>query len=231
MRSDSCAIFRLGPCQGIKMCFDASAFGLTSPELPSNCSMVMETLRDEDGKEIEKRRYLVPRFSCLGQGFPLTTYRPEHPQRREQFVLWTFTPVFDKDSPAVAGIMGMTRTRDAFPFGVDTSIGSSSWSWPEAVPSKQKLASFIEFDPEEELFKRGAHAPLMIFLGAGSEVRRSKAAQQRRAANADRRGWTWERRQSTLKGKSKGKGKGESKGKGKGGKEAKKGEGKSSGSK
>ena len=50
VRADSCAIFRLGPCQGIRMCFDASVFGLPSPELPPNCSMVMEILRDENGK-------------------------------------------------------------------------------------------------------------------------------------------------------------------------------------
>ena len=116
-------------------------------------------------------------------------YLPDNTSRREQFVFWTFTPVFDKDSPAVAGIMQMTRSKDAFPFGVDTSIGSSSWSWPEDVPSKQKLVSFKKFNPEEELFKRGAHAPLMVFLGAGNEARRSKEALRRRAANADSRGW------------------------------------------
>ena len=107
----------------------------------------------------------------------------------------------------------------------------SSWSWPEDVPSKQKLVPFTEFDPGEEFFKRGAHAPLMIFLGAGNEVRRSKEAQIRRAAAAERRGWTWERRQSTQKEKAEGKGKGQPKGKGKGGQEALEGEHKSSGSK
>ena len=206
VRADSCAIFRLGPCQGIRMCFDASAFGLTSPTLPSNCSMVMETLRDEDGNDIEKRQYPVPQFTFLGQGHPLTSYRPKPPSRKEQFVLYTLTPVFDKDSPAVAGIMACAKNKDTFPSGVDTSMGSSSWSWQTDVPSKQKLASFKEFDPEEVFFKRGAHAPLMIFLGAGNEIRRSKAAQHRRAANANRRGWTWERRQSAQIGKSKGQG-------------------------
>ena len=50
VRADSCAIFRIGPCQGIRMCFDASVFGLVSPTLPANCSMVMETVRDDEGK-------------------------------------------------------------------------------------------------------------------------------------------------------------------------------------
>ena len=93
------------------------------------------------------------------------------------------------------------------------------------------MISFNEFDLDEQFFKRGAHAPLMILLGAGSEVRRSKAALQRRAAAADARGWTRERRQSTQKGKSEGKGKGQPKGKGKGGKEAQEGETQSLGSK
>ena len=73
--------------------------------------------------------------------------------------------------------MEQLDNKEMFPFGVDSSLGSSSWSWPEDVPSKQKLASFEEFDPENEFFKRGADAPLMIFVGAGSETRRSKVAQ------------------------------------------------------
>ena len=39
--------------------------------------------------------------------------------------------------------------------------------------------------------------PLMVFMGESKETRRSKEAVIRRAANAGRRGWTWERRQST----------------------------------
>ena len=35
VRADSCAIFRIGPCQGIRMCFDASVFGLVSPHVAS----------------------------------------------------------------------------------------------------------------------------------------------------------------------------------------------------
>ena len=65
----------------------------------------------------------------------------------------------------MAGIMEMTRSKDAFPFGVDTSIGSSSWSWPEDVPSKQKLVSFSQFDLEESILHRGGPIPLMILLG------------------------------------------------------------------
>ena len=137
-------------------------------------------------KTVERRRYLVPRFSLLGQGFPLASYRPEHPPRREQFVDWTCTHVFEQESPAVAGIMECATDTAAFPFGVDTSIGPSSWSWPLDVPAKQKLASFKEFDPDELFFKRGAHPPLISFLIVGNQLRRSQAAHQRPLYNPPR---------------------------------------------
>ena len=75
--------------------------------------------------------------------------------------------------------------------------GAESWSWPEGSLSKPKLASFDRFDPQREFFKRGAHFPLMIYIGGSNESRRSKDALKRRAQNADRRGWSWETRQST----------------------------------
>ena len=158
VRADSCAIFRLGPCQGIMMCFDASAFGLPSPELPPNCSMVMEMLRDGDGRIVGTRNFSVPKFfgAVVGvdQAYPLEDYAPHRdPLRRQRFVSWTFTPCIDKDSlgsPAVSEIMEMTTRIDAFPFGVDTSIGYHSWSWPEHAPSEQKLVSFEKSDLEEQ---------------------------------------------------------------------------------
>ena len=153
---------------------------------------------DSDGTEIARRPYGVPRMGVLGQGFPLVSYRPLEPKRREQFVQWTFTHAFDALSPAVAGIIQCTRDdKDMFPFKVDNSMGSASWSWPEGPISKQKLASYDLFDPHRQFFQRGAHMPLMVYMGGSSESRRSKVALAKRAANAARRGWTWERRQST----------------------------------
>ena len=55
-KADSCGIFCIGPCNGVRMCFDASVFGMQPPTLPATCSMVMEIICDEHGKEIEKRR-------------------------------------------------------------------------------------------------------------------------------------------------------------------------------
>ena len=103
VRADSCGIFRIGPCQGVRLCFDASAFGLQFP-MRETCSMVMEIVRDAEGNEIERRRYHIPQFQLLGQGYQLTSYRPQETERREQFVKWTFTPVFEDGSPAMAAI-------------------------------------------------------------------------------------------------------------------------------
>ena len=57
--------------------------------------MVMETVRDDEGKEIEQRPYGVPRMGVYAHCYPLASYRPGERTRREQFVQWTFTPAFD----------------------------------------------------------------------------------------------------------------------------------------
>ena len=186
LTTDTSAIFRVGPCKGIRMCFDASVFGFTSPKLPTTCSMVMEKLRDPKGKAIGKRKYLAPNVYSRCHGIPLTSYHPREPQRRERFVLNTFTPVFDEDSPAVAEMKACAINKELFPFGVDTSTGSFSWSLPEDVPSKQKLADAREFDPDGQLLNQGIHAPLMIFMGAG--IKR-KPEKKERKGKADNRGW------------------------------------------
>ena len=224
VRVDSCGIFRIGPCRGIRMCFSASVLGIGAPDLPDNCSMVMEIVRDAEGNEIERRGYVVPQLSVLGQGYPLTSYRPSVKERRDKFVAWTCTPVFDASD--VREIIEHKENADKgmFPFSVNTSMGSESWTWPEGPVSKQKLVSFERFDPKKEFFKRGAHMPLMIYIGDSSETRRSKQALKKRAEKADSRGWGWQRREST---KAKGTQKGQH-GKGKG--QPQKGGGKSSSS-
>ena len=218
VRADSCGIFRIGPCQGIRLCFDASTFGIESPTMPANCPMMMEIQRDEHGREILRRRHPVPKFALLGQGFPLSAYRPLEAARRHKFVMWTFSLVFDVGSSAVAEIMDSANSdRGMFPSRPDTSIGSDSWRWSEGPISKQKLPSYELFDPQRELFKRGAHMPLTVYIGNSSEARRSVNAMRRRNATATQRGWTWERRHQKGKQKGSGKdGKGGTRGGGKG---------------
>ena len=189
-KADSCGIFRIGPCNGVRMCFDASVFGMQSPTLPATCSMVMEIICDEHGKEIEKRRYPVPQFT-FGQGYLLGSYHPKEEKRRAQWLEWSFTPVFDAESPAVAGVIHKAKyDRAQFPFEPDSSIGSASWSLPRGPVSKQKLPKYNLFDPQSHYFRSGAHMPLMIYVGGSNETRRSKVATARRATRAAERGWT-----------------------------------------
>ena len=137
----------------------------------------METVSDEEGKGLEKRPYGVPRMGVLGQGYPLANYRLGDRKRRGQFVQWTFTPAFDALSPAVPEIIERERVDTSmFPFKVDSSIGSSSWSWPEGQISQQKIASCDLFDPERKFFQLGANMTLMVYMGGSNEVRRSKDA-------------------------------------------------------
>ena len=96
--------------------------GLESPTLPASCSMMMETLRDNGGNEVEERQYGVPQLGVLGQGYALESYRPIEPKRREQFVQRTLKDASDALSPAVAGIIESTSDDKAMlPFKVDTS--------------------------------------------------------------------------------------------------------------
>jgi hypothetical protein len=102
-------------------------------------------------------------------------------------------------------------------------------TWPLC---KQKAAVFTKFDPNGQLFRTGAHAPLMVWLG--SKPRRSEESLWNREQNMVRRGWgpgsanrsrlmqaqdrgppPWQREQDNVKG---GTGEGAHGGDGKGGK-------------
>ena len=57
-------------------------------------------------------------------------------------------------------------------------------TWPLC---KQKSPLFSKFDPDGQLFRSGAHAPLMVWLG--SKTRRSVDALWRREAGQNNRNW------------------------------------------
>ena len=196
-KSDSCGIFRIGPCQGIRMCFDASVFNLEQPVLPHDCRLLEKVETDEYGHEIARYPIEMPTHSPRGHGYPLASYHPRAEARKTKFVLNTFTPVFDQGSSAVVEMTGLAPNTEYFSGRIDTSVGSFSWSLPQDKPSKQKFVKFEQFDPDERMFCGGAHAPLMIFVGANSDGRRKPEAQTLRNKKADARGWDHQRRQST----------------------------------
>jgi hypothetical protein len=157
--------------------------------------MMMEKICDKHGRgdergELQKRRFPVPQFT-LGQGYSLDSYLPKDATRRSQWLEWSFTPVFDATSPAMADVIHKAQCdRQHFPFNPEISIGSASWSLPQGPVSKQKLPKLPLFDPHSDYFRRGAHMPLMIYVGGNSDTRRSKGANARRANRAAERGWT-----------------------------------------
>ena len=164
---DDSAIFRIGPCKGIRICFDASVFGFDDWHqdwLGPTYSMVMEKIRNGRGKVIGQRKYVSPTVHSPSMGLPLISYRPIQPERREQFVRNTFTPVSARNSPAVAEMRKLAINEDVFSCRVDTSLGSLSWDLPEDFLSKQKLVDPTEFDPNGQLSRQGIRPPLMIFM-------------------------------------------------------------------
>ena len=196
-RSDSCGIFRIGPCQGIRMCFDASVFNLEQPVLPHECRLMEKVEKDDKGREIARFPIERPTHSQRGQGYHLASYHPKVPARKTKFVLNTFTPVFDQGSSAVVEMTGLAQNKEYFSGRIDTSVGSFSWSLPQDKPSKQKFVKFEQFDPDERMFQSGAHVPLMIFVGANSDGRRKPESQTLRNKEAGARRWDHQRRQST----------------------------------
>ena len=163
---DDSAIFRIGPCKGIRMCFDASVFGFGywhQDWLPPTYSMVMEKMRNRSGKVIGQRKYVPPTVHSSAMGLPITSYQPIQLERRNQFVLNTFTPVSVHNTSAVAEMQELTIHEDES-CRVDTSLGSFSWYSPEDVLSKQKLVDPTDFDPNGLLACQGIRPPLMIFM-------------------------------------------------------------------
>ena len=189
-RVDSCAIIVIGPCEGIRMIYDCSVLGIHAPERPSSAWRNMELVTTDDkGREIEREPFEIRKFSMLGSGFPLASYRPQHPDTMEQLVTWAFEVVTEKDSPAVVGPMrasapGDWRNMTMSPWTVDQELGSTSWTWPSMPPCRQKLVDITMFDPHRQYFKRGGHMPLMVFFGSYNQQRRTKGACERRERKA-----------------------------------------------
>ena len=79
VRMDSCAIIVIGPAVGLRRMYDPSVLceGIHASELPENWSNMQEIVRDDDGKETERRPWEVPIFNYDGQGFGLTSYEPQ----------------------------------------------------------------------------------------------------------------------------------------------------------
>ena len=174
MRADSCAIFRIGPCQGIRMCWDASVLGL-------------QPCGPWGGNEIEYLVCAVPQMTVSGAGYTLPRLHPADPskmKRKLRCVEWTFHPLLSRRVIPMDYHCSMYATfinraevdESMFLSKLDSSIGLSSWFWPEGQISKQKLAS-CDLSVSSD---GGAHMPLMVDIGGSSQTRRRKRARAKK---------------------------------------------------
>jgi len=117
------------------------------------------------------------------------------------------------NTSAVAEVITAAKNdREMFPTPkgektVDTTMGEASFSWSQMPLTSQKLFSTKKFDPTLTFFRRGAHMPLMLFVGDSTSTRRTPQSRRRREQKAEQRGWGREAREAKGKGK-KGRGKG-----------------------
>ena len=214
-RIDSTAIFIVGPVSGCRKIYDASVLDIRGggdEELPASWKLLEQVVTNEDGVE-EQRPVPVTEFNLIGSGYHLTCYRPTYDPRRRKCVVWSCSPAIDRNSSAVAEVIRAAQNdRDMFPTpqgdnNVDTTIGEASFSWSQMPLTSQKLVSTKKFDPTLTFFRRGAHMPLMLFVGDSTSTRRTPQSRRRREQKAEQRGWGREAREAKGKGK-KGRGKG-----------------------
>ena len=124
-------------------------------------------------------------------------------------------PGVNQDSSAVAEVVEMAkRARRGHPLfstgAVETDIGKESWDWPFMPKVQQKPVDYRIFVgehgylAEKNIFTKGAHMPLTIYVGSDGDTRRSKEARAKRQARAESRGCGWGRAQREAREKGKG---------------------------
>ena len=171
MMVDSCGVFVIGPWRGVRLNYDCSLFKIVAPVRTPNNSMVMEVIRDEHGKEINRKPYDLHEYLIIKrdqvQGYPLSSYLPKN-DAKEEHVRWTFDCVQD-DQSAVAEQWAATERKPCWYPEANFDFAAESWDWPEMAPCSQKLVDYKKFDPDKTYFARGAHMPLMVFIGDKSK--------------------------------------------------------------
>ena len=90
---DSCGLFVIGPWEGIRLRYDCSVLNIDTEERTGPNSMVMQIQRDDDGKEINRRREPVQNYDIERhrvRGCPLKQYMPIEEKLKHEFIRWTF---------------------------------------------------------------------------------------------------------------------------------------------
>jgi hypothetical protein len=103
---------------------------------------------------------------------------------------WTFDYVADQgeESAVAEQKAAMKKATQMYP-AADFEFGASSWGWPQMPICSQQLVRQDKFDPEQACFPRGAHMPLMVFIGEKGRTRRSAEGRGRRTEKQEAMGW------------------------------------------
>ena len=188
LQIDPMGIFIVGPCKGCRRIFDASSIlpgAVQSRDGGEAWELIYES-RCGGGTELRANpRFELPIYDKKGSGYDFTSYWPPIAGRRNQFFEWTFDPVIDLEDPAMLGPLLVGQSDKAlFPVKPRADMGKASWTWPKMPNCRQKLCDLAKFDPQERFLSSGAYMPTMVFLGHGSQKRRSAEALKERAARA-----------------------------------------------
>ena len=73
-------------------------------------------------------------------------------------------------------------------------MGEITWSWPLLPACKCKPMGIMKFEGGIELFNKGAHIPIIAFIGDAKDKDRSVWAYQKRDDGAKPRKWDKESR-------------------------------------
>ena len=89
VRSDSCAIFTIGPWAGVRIVFDQAVFGMPASDRQKKDSMMMET--DEAyGKKYQQPFEFREGYDKKCQGYVITSYMPKGEPLKQTCIDMTF---------------------------------------------------------------------------------------------------------------------------------------------
>ena len=95
-------IFRIGPCDGIHMCYNSSVFGFSAPAGSFDFFYLLEEENESESEPLRRQYHEVQPFSILFNARHFKECVRAYPSRREQFMKNTFTPVFGVQTRAMA---------------------------------------------------------------------------------------------------------------------------------
>jgi len=184
LHSDSAAIFLIGGCEKITLCYSLQSFQQSSRVSGSLATRDSSVARYIQGPLFAKEQRMKQEALAA---FPLGTQDGGQQQSKEEdaemeeytkgqgFTLKSYLPKGDD-------VVFLRHLSATFAKSTDIIENLTKDETYELLPtSKQKLLKRNLFDPKDVLFKSGAHMPIMIYLG--NDTRRKPESNDRREVN------------------------------------------------